>query len=143
VGNSANIYLVMGAILSFLASLAHIGIIFGGPKWYRFFGAGEKFAKASEQGKAFPGVITFCIALLLAGWGLSALSAAGAVPRLPFLKAALSAITAIYLLRGIGGFGVLFVRSSYSPRFIILSSAICAVFGFVHLAGLIQVWEAL
>jgi hypothetical protein len=139
VESSINLYLLLGGVLSFLASLAQIGIIVGGAKWYRFFGAGEKFALASEQGKWFPAVMTFGIAFVLSGWGCYAFSGAGIVAPLPFLKVGLLVITAIYLLRGIGGFGVLFVKSEYSPQFIVVSSVICALFGLVHLIGLFQI----
>jgi hypothetical protein len=141
VESSINIYLLLGGVLSFLASFAHLGINVGGAKWYRFFGAGEKFASASEQGKWFPALITFGIALVLAGWGWYAFSGAGIVTPLPFLKIGLSIITAIYLIRGIAGFGVLFVKSEYSPQFIVISSVICLLFGLVHLIGLVQIWK--
>jgi hypothetical protein len=140
---SVNLYLLLGGLLSFLASLAHIGIIFGGAKWYRFFGAGEKFAKAAEQGKAFPGVMTFCIALVLASWGIFAWSGAGLVSRVPLVKAALCVITGVYLLRGLGGFGMLLVESEYTGRFIVVSSLICVFYGLVHLIGLVQMWPLL
>ena len=45
-----NVYLLIGAVLSFVASILHILIIIGGPGWYRFFGAGEKFASAAAAG---------------------------------------------------------------------------------------------
>jgi hypothetical protein len=34
--------LVVGAGLSFIAALLHVARIFGGPSWYRFFGAGDR-----------------------------------------------------------------------------------------------------
>ena len=140
---SVNSYLLIGGVLSLLASLAHLGIIMVGAKWYRLFGAGEQFAKAAEEGRAYPGIITFGIALVLALWGLYAFSGAGLITKLPFLKPALCVITAIYLVRGIGGFSLLLLRSQYTRRFIIMSSAVCTLFGLIHLEGLVQVWSAL
>ena len=34
--------LVVGAGLSIVAALLHVACIFGGPSWYRFFGAGDR-----------------------------------------------------------------------------------------------------
>jgi hypothetical protein len=135
-----NILLSLGAILSALAAAAHICIIIGGAAWYRFFGAGEQFAVATEQGKIYPAVVTFGIATVLAVWSAYALSGAGWLLGLPFLKIVLCVITGVYLLRGLGGFAMLGVKSPYTKRFIVVSSLICLVFGIVHLLGLIQVW---
>jgi hypothetical protein len=138
-----NFFLTLGALLSALAAAAHIGIIIGGAAWYRFFGAGEQFAVASEQGKIYPAVVTFGIAAVLAAWSAYALSGAGWLVSLPFLKTVLCLITGVYLLRGVGGFAMLAVKSPYSKRFIVVSSSICLGFGMVHLLGLTQVWGKL
>lgn len=138
-----NFPLTIGAILSALATTAHIGIIIGGASWYRFFGAGEQFAVASEQGKIYPAVVTFGIAAVLATWAVYAMSGAGWFAALPFLKLVLCVITGIYLLRGAGGFVMLAVKSPYSKRFIVVSSSICLGFGLIHLLGVLQVWGRL
>lgn len=41
---SVNLSLVFAAALSAIAASLHLAIIVGGPAWYRFFGAGERFA---------------------------------------------------------------------------------------------------
>jgi hypothetical protein len=138
-----NLALILGALLSALAAVTHIGIIIGGAAWYRFFGAGEQFAVASELGKIYPAVVTFGIAAVLATWAAYALSGAGWLPVLPFLKIALCMITAVYLLRGVGGFAMLAVKSPYTKRFIVVSSSICLSFGVVHALGLWQIWGKL
>jgi hypothetical protein len=138
-----NLLLTLGALLSALAAAAHIGIIIGGAAWYRFFGAGEQFAVASEQGKIYPAVVTFGITAVLATWAAYALSGAGWLPVLPFLKLALCVITGVYLLRGVGGFALLAMKSPYSKRFIVVSSSICLGFGLMHLLGVMQVWGRL
>lgn len=141
--SSPNIFLILGAVFSSLAALLHVGVILGGGPWYRFFGAGEKFASAAEAGKAYPAVVTAGIALMLAAWAGFALSGAGVTAPWPFLKFGLSAITAIYLLRGAVIFPMLlFARSKVTPL-LLWSSAVCLVIGGVHLVGLAQVWETL
>ncbi|XQF90148.1 hypothetical protein ACOBV8_17210 [Pseudoalteromonas espejiana] len=98
-----NRFLIAASALSFIASLLHVACIFGGPDWYRFFGAGEQMAQLAEQGSTYPTYVTLAIAVIIALWGLYALSGAGVILKLPLLKTALALITAIYLVRGIAG----------------------------------------
>ena len=142
-----NSYLITAGALSALASILHIGCIFFGASWYRFFGAGEYMAKLAEQGSLQPTIITSGIALVLATWSLYAFSAAGLIIKLPLMRLALIAITAVYLLRGIGG---IFVAASSevapmgnSTALWIWSSAICLTFGLVYLIGVKQQWANL
>ena len=41
--------LILGALFSAVAALAHLGCIIFGGDWYRFFGAGEQMAKMASQ----------------------------------------------------------------------------------------------
>jgi hypothetical protein len=140
-----NSFLLVGAVLSAIAALVHVAIVVGGPSWYRFFGAGEKFAVAAEQGKLLPAVVTLGISLVLLSWSFFAISGSGALPAFPFLKIALCLITGIYLLRGIGGFVLLvtpaFSKQKLTSTFLVVSSLICLGYGVVHLVGLAQVWD--
>jgi hypothetical protein len=140
-----NSFLLVGSVLSAIAALAHVAIVIGGPSWYRFFGAGEKFAVAAEQGKLLPAFVTLGIALVLLSWSMYAISGSGALPPFPFLKAALCLITGIYLFRGIAGFAILvtpaFSKQHLTSAFLVVSSLICLVYGGVHLVGLVQVWD--
>ena len=134
-------WLVAGGALSLAAAALHLACIVGGPAWVRAFGAGERMVEAGRIG---PILVTVGIAAALAGFGVYAWSGAGLLPRLPLLRAALVAITAIYLLRGL----VLFVpgalrRPDLSPRFLFWSSAVVLGFGLVHLVGTWRCWPAL
>lgn len=140
--NEYNMALVIGAGLSLLAALMHVGVIVGGPSWYRLFGAGERFVRAAQAGRWFPALVTAGIALVLGAWAAYALSAAGVIEPLPLLRPALCAITLVYLLRGLLGPFTL-VGSGRSVRFVVVSSLVCLVYGLVHLFGLVQVWGSL
>ncbi len=35
--------LIVAGSLSFLAAALHVGVVIGGPGWYRFFGAGKQW----------------------------------------------------------------------------------------------------
>jgi hypothetical protein len=140
--NEYNMALMIAAGLSLLAALMHVGVIVGGPSWYRLFGAGERFVRAAQAGRWFPAVVTAGIALVLGAWGAYALSAAGVIQPLPLLRPAVCAITLVYLLRGLLGPFIL-VGTGRSVRFVVLSSVVCLVYGLVHLFGLVQVWGSL
>lgn len=136
--------LLLAAVLSALAALAHVCVVVGGPSWYRFFGAGEGMAQLAATGSWYPAAITIGIALVLATWSAYAASAAGFLPVLPFLKWVLIAVAAVYLLRGLGGFFLAaFAPGDNSPAFWIWSSAVCLFIGLVHAVGLSKQWPLL
>lgn len=138
-----NIPLILGAALSGIAALLHIGVIFGGPAWYRFFGAGERMASGAAAGHWYPPIVTLLIACMLAVWAAYALSGAGVLQPLPLLAFVLPAITAVYLLRGLVVVALFVFDRRRLSAFWVWSSLVCLVYGLVHLLGLVQVWETL
>lgn len=138
-----NIPLLVGAGLSAIAALLHICIIFSGPAWYRFFGAGERMAAGAAAGHLYPALVTLLIACMLGVWAAYALSGAGVLQPLPLLALALPAITAVYLLRGLVVVALFMIDRRRLTALWVWSSAICLVYGVVHLVGVVQVWERL
>ena len=138
-----NIFLIAGAAASALAAMLHVGCIIFGASWYRFFGAGERMAQMAAAGSWYPIVVTAAIAAMLATWSLFALAGAGVVPRLPFERAALCAITGVYLLRGLVVLPLAAFYPGRSTAFWWWSSGICLTIGVIHLVGLRQVWARL
>lgn len=141
-------FFTLAGLMSASASLLHIGIIFGGASWYRFFGAGEHMAQMAEQQLLKPSLITLAIAGILALFAAYAWSAAGIIPKLPLLKLALVTICSIYLLRGLAGLILPLISnhpsiSQNSPSFWLWSSTICMIFAMAHLKGLIDHWQQL
>jgi hypothetical protein len=137
-------WLLAAGGLSLAASLLHAACIAGGPSWYRFLGAGEGMARAAERGEPRPALITAGIAVVLAVWAAYAFSGAGLIGRLPLLRLALIAITAVYLLRGM----VLFVpralgRPDLSAAFLVWSSLVVLAIGTVHAIGTWRAWSML
>lgn len=139
-------WLLRGALLTLAASLLHVAIIFGGPDWYRFFGAGERMARLAARGSVYPTVITAVIALVLGLWALYGLSGAGVIRRLPLLRLALSLIACVYLARGVLGVPLaLFVSGPYADElkgrmlFMVVSSVVCVFLGFCYAAGAARV----
>ena len=141
--NSGSLWLTLGGMLSGMAALLHIGCILGGPDWYRFFGAGEPMALAAERGELFPHVITAGIAAMLALWAAYAFSGAGRMRRLPLIRTALIAISAICLARGLVLFPILLLRPDQADSFTTWSSLIVLAYGVVHAVGTWRAWPAL
>jgi hypothetical protein len=140
--------LVAGGSLTGVAALLHVGIILGGPDWYRFFGAGERMARLAARGSIYPAVVTACIAAVLGTWALYALSGAGVIRRLPLLRPALALIAAVYLARGVLGIpAVMLMDDPYANQlkakmtFMVVSSAICIVLGLCYALGAARVWK--
>lgn len=136
-------WLIVGGWLSVAAALLHLACIFGGPDWYRFFGAGEGMARAAARGDLRPTLITLGIAAVLLIWAAYAFSGAGSLPRLPLLRTGLVVITAIYLLRALLFVPLHVWRPQHSDAFAIWSSLIVLAYGVVYAVGTLKAWPFL
>lgn len=135
--------LIIGGVLSLIASILHVGVIIGGPDWYRFFGAGEDMAKMAEQGMWQPAIITLGIALVLAIWAWFAFAGAGLTWKPPLLRIGLIAISAVYLLRGLILFPMLLFVSDKVNAFAVWSSLIVLLYGLFYAIGTWKAWPSL
>ncbi len=147
---SKNDFLIGGGIFSFLIALLHVFVIFGGPDWYRFFGAGEEMAQLAEQGAAYPIVLTLAITLLFVVWGLYAFSAAGLVRKMSYTKPALVIISSVYTFRGLMAIPIVFfIKEAYldelkeSLTFMVVTSFVSLIIGLVHVVGTVKYWRTL
>lgn len=138
-----NVLLILGAALSAMAAAMHFACLIWGAPLFRFLGAGEPIARMAEKGHWYTNFIAFVIGTLLAVWAAYALSGAGLVIRLPFVRLVLSAITAIYLLRAVAFPLLKPAFPENSDAFWLVTSGICFIIGLVHLVGLRQVWNQL
>ena len=141
--NPGSTWLMIGGALSVAAALLHIACIFGGPDWYRFFGAGEGMARAAARGDWTPTLITLAIGAVLLIWAAYAFSGAGILPRLPLLRTGLVTITAIYLLRALIFVPLHLWRPQHTDSFAIWSSLIVLIYGAVYAAGTVKAWRYL
>ena len=138
-----NNWLIAGAILSALAALLHLAVIAGGADWYRVVGAGEEMARMAERGSIRPTLITLAIAAILAIWSAYAFAGAGLLPRLPLMRTALVAITAVYLLRALTLLPLAAMRPDLLTPFALWSSLIVLVYGLCYAIGTWRAWPAL
>jgi len=137
---SFNILLLSGAIFSAVAALFHFACIIWGAPLFRIMGAGEPMVSMAAKGHWYPTFLAVAVGTMLLIWAAYALSGAGMIMQLPYLKIILSAITCIYLLRAIT-FPILKpVFPGNSDTFWWVSSTICLIVGLLHLFGLLQVW---
>ena len=139
-----NPWLILGGALSLAAALLHLAVILGGPDWYRFFGAGEGMARADERGSWTPALMTLGIAAVLTVWAAYAFAGAGLIRKLPLIRTALVAISAIYLVRGLFILDpALFRRPDLTSSFMFWSSLIVLVYGLAYAVGTWQAWPYL
>lgn len=145
-----NGWLIAGGALSATAAALHLAIIAGGPGWYRFFGAGEKLARAAERGSPVPAVWAVGIAGALALSAAYAWAGAGMIRRLPLMRPALLTIAAVYLLRGAVVVPALAAWLDGAPRFgrwtpafMVWSSLIVLAMGVAYAVGARRAWPAL
>jgi hypothetical protein len=135
--------LVLGAMLSAAAALAHLACIVIGAPAYRFMGAGERMARAVEAGKLRPTLVTLAITGLLSLWAAYALAGAGVLPRLPLTPVALVSITGVYIARALAFPLLKPLLPENSDTFWFVSSGICLLIGLVHAYGLVALWPTL
>jgi len=137
--------LTLAGWLSAAVAALHVVIIFFGAPAYRYFGAGEEMARQAEAGSAVPAALTLAIAAVFAVFALYAFSGAGRVRRLPLLRTGLVAISAIYLLRGLGLIPELIqlARDTATvPARYPVFSAVSLVIGLVYLVGTVSLLRA-
>jgi len=143
-GQYRNGWLLTAGILSGIGAAMHLGCIVGGPSWYRFFGAGERMARLSEQGSPEPAIVAAVIAIIVGIWSAYALSGAGLLPRLPLLRPALVLISAIYLIRAAAlPIMLVYLVPGRSAEFLIWSSVTVLIFGIVYAVGTWTAWSRL
>tara|TARA_R110002167_G_scaffold14667_17_gene59226 strand:- start:3274 stop:3705 length:432 start_codon:yes stop_codon:yes gene_type:complete len=141
--NGVNPWLLLAGSLSAAAALAHLAVIPGGPRWYAFFGAGQRMVRLAERGSPVATLITLGIATVLAVWSAYGLSGAGLLPPLPLLGPGLAAISAVYLVRALVFVPAVLIRTGRAGPFAWTSSAIVLVFGLAYAIGTWTVWDSL
>ncbi len=136
-------YLKTAAFCSFAIALLHVAIMIGGGEWYVFFGAGQEMARLDESGSWYPKIVTSLITVIFIIWGCYALSAAGSIKKLPFLRTVILSISGILILRGISGFVLPFTSThpsilQNSIPFWMITSTISLIIGALFLMGLVK-----
>lgn len=122
---------------------AHVACIVLGAPACRLKGAGERMARAAAAGKPMAAAMTLAIAGMRGRWAAYAFAGEGVIAPLPFMKAALPAISAVYPARGLGFPLLKAAFPENSRRFLLVASGICPVIGALHAYGTVARWQEL
>jgi hypothetical protein len=140
---SERVLLLVAAGCSAFVAVLHVGIVVGGPTWYRWFGAPSLAAKVEAGAPLVPTAMAFAVTLIFAIWACYALSGAGAMRRLPLLRAGLFVIAGIYLLRGLQVVPEVFnVSRGLIPLRYAVFSSFSAIAGVLYLLGVLRLGRA-
>ena len=137
--------LIVAGLFSAVGSALHLACIPGGPAWYRFLGAGRRVVHFAEMGSALPAIYAVTIAAIVAGWSIYALSGAGVIRRLPFLRTILILISLVSITRA-AALPLLLEHMQDSGRsrcFLVTSSAIMLSMGMMYAVGIGLLWGEL
>ncbi|MRV75495.1 hypothetical protein GJ700_27620 [Duganella sp. FT92W] len=135
-----NRYLLAAAAASGTVAFLHLLCLVFGASWYRFLGAGERFAQLAAAGNFVPVAITVGIAALLSLWSAYALAGAGVIRKLPYTRLVLCLIAAFYCFRGLAFPSLIFFFPENSSLFWMVSSSLSFGIGMLHVLGLKQMW---
>ena len=87
--------------------------------------------------------MTLGIAAVLGIWSAYAFAGAGLLKRLPLMRTALVALTAVYLLRALALFPTFVLRPDLVDSFALWSSLIVLVYGATYAVGTWKAWGTL
>jgi hypothetical protein len=109
-------------------------------------GAGENMAKLAESDSIYPTFVGSVLVCIFLGCSLYALSGAGIIRRLPFLKVFLILISALCIVRGLYGFFIPLLFDtpyvvSLGVWFWVYSSMIWLIIGLCYAAGIKSRWS--
>jgi putative oxidoreductase len=134
-----NTLLLAGGCFSLAFAVFQISAVFWPPNAIRYFGGA---AELSQTRPVIYALLCIVVAAIVAVLGLYALSGAGKIRRLPLLRTAITAMTVIYVLRGL----LLIlqmpevIKNPTLMRFALFSGISLCV-GVVHLGGLIKLFR--
>ncbi len=141
-------YLIITGLAACAGSVLHIAILFGGPKWYAFFGAPKVLVEMARVGNVRAPISCLVIAALLAVLAAYAFSGAGVIRRLPLLRTGLALMASVLILRGVMFIPMILWHPGSLTRicdcrsvdtFVILTSLLCLTMGIGYAAGALVV----
>jgi hypothetical protein len=136
---SKNILLLIGGYFSLLFAVFQISGIFWPPKGIKYFGGPVEL---SQTRPVMYAILCLVVGAAVAVFGVYALSGAGTIRHLPLLRTIITAVTVIYLLRGLLLIPQIPVVLKHpgAMRFAVFSLiALCV--GLVHLGGLVKLFK--
>jgi hypothetical protein len=137
--------LVVAGLLSFAVSVFQAVVTFS-PSWSKYFGAPNEVAANVPLLYA----LGFAAAVIFAIFGLYAISGAGYIRPLPWLRLGLVGIGTVYVMRGLWALPILCMQMGYLQLNDLMiertepaSSLISLFIGIIYLTGTISAWRNL
>ena len=93
--------LILAALSTIGTAIAHLSCLYFGPACYAAQLAPPVLIESAENGTYLAPLANLFVSSIFIVWGLFALSAAGLMRQLPFLKFCLYAIAAVCVIRGV------------------------------------------
>lgn len=133
--------LQIGGYINILIAIAHILLLFKADYFFEITGVGENMRRNAEIHPLLPYAMTVFVAVIFFIFGLYALSAAGKMKKLPFLKTGVFTIAGIYLFRGlVGSIANIGFETSFQWHHLLFS--LCALgIGLLYLLGGRETWR--
>jgi hypothetical protein len=147
---SSSRILLWSGIACAIGALLHMGIIFGGPDWYAFFGAPARLVQMAREGNPRAPASCLIIAAVLLAFASYAFSGVGILRRLPLLRTVLFLIGGGLILRGVIFIPLAVWFPSALARvcdchgvdaFLVVTSTICLAVGLGYSVGAVGVWR--
>lgn len=131
--------LTMAALAMFAAAALHVVALLAGPAMIAALGAPESVVQSAQAGTLLAPLVILGIGAALATLGLYALSAAGKLRRLPFVRFVLGAAACVFILRALALPAILLVAPAARSQlslFEISTAVLCLLIGLAFLPGL-------
>lgn len=130
-----SLFLALAAVICTVAAILHFACIPWGAAGYRFLGAGEVVSNAVAEGDWRPHLSALVIGTLLLVAASYALSGAGMITSLPFLRMVLFGMAAVLIIRAVAFPLLRPMFPGNSDLFWLVSSGIVGVLGLLFLFG--------
>ena len=95
------IFLVLAALIAIGNAIAHLACLSLGPECYAVQMAPPQLIESAKNGTYLAPTANIVVSTIFVIWGLYALSGAGLIRKLPFLKFVIYAIATLCMIRGI------------------------------------------
>lgn len=133
--HSGNGWVYLAAAIAALGAAIHVAAIFAGPSWYAFFGAWPAVVESARNGTWLAPAGALAIGGLMALCAAYALSAAGAIRRLPLLRLMLCGIAGVCLLRALIVWPLMATHPELRTTFEIVAAMVWGLAGLGFAAG--------
>lgn len=129
------ILLILGALIAIGTAIAHTSCIYFGVECYRVQMAPDFVVESAQKGSYLAPIAALFISSIFVVFGLYAISAAGVIRKLPFLKFAIYSIGIISVIRGLLPLQLWLRHPDKVDNYVFNAGIIWLVAGLLYLLG--------